>query len=162
MTMNATISLAVRLSLAAWGMFFLATASPASTNTPIYKCFDRNLTLLYTDQPCKDGEQLDLRPGDADPASLARLERERDRLDQSAAQRIADERRAALQRDLAYGPAQGDVFYGGAAPDYSLDYGYPLVAYPPYAHPRPRHPHRPRVAAAPRFAPSPPYQVPRQ
>ena len=159
--MSATFSLSVRLSLAACAMF-LATASAASTNTPIYKCFDRNLTLLYTDQPCKDGEQLDLRPGDADPASVARLERERDRLDQSYAQRIADERRAALQRDLAYGPAQGDVFYGGA-PDYSQDYyGYPLVAYPPYVHPRARHPHRPRVAATPRFAPSPPFQVPRQ
>lgn len=138
----------------------LAVAPVWSASTPIYKCFDRNLTLLYTDQPCKDGEQLDIRPGDADPASVARLERERDRLDQSAAQRIADERRAAMQRDLAYG-SQGTMVYDGPAPDYSLDYGYPLVAYPSYSHPRHRRPHLPRITAAPRAAPSPP-QMPRQ
>ena len=158
--MNARFSLAVRVSMAACGLL-LAAAPAWSGSTSIYKCFDRNLTLLYTDQPCKDGEQLDLRPGDADPASLARLERERDRLDQSAAQRIADERHAALQRDLAYGPMRGDVFYDNSAPapDYSLDYGYPLLAFP--SRPRHRRPHLPPVAA-PRFGPSPPFQVPRQ
>ena len=150
-------------AIAAPLLFVAGIASAAST--PIYKCFDKNLGLLYTDLPCKDGEQLDLRAGDADPASVARLERERDRLDQSFAQRILDERRAALQRDLVYGP-RDDVFYGGGGPDYTPDYsyGYPLVAYPYYSHPRPKRPHvAPRIAAqAPRFAPSPPFQVPRQ
>ena len=157
--------LGVSAFIAASLVYLAGIASAAGT--PIYKCFDKNLGLLYTDVPCKDGEQLDLRPGDADPASVARLERERDRLDQSVAQRILDERRAALQRDLVYGP-RDDVFYGGGGPDYSPDYdsgyGYPLLAYPYYSHPRPKRPHMPPriVAQAPRFAPNPPFQIPRQ
>ena len=79
----------------------LLMAPAQGANTPIYKCFDKHLALVYTDLPCKDGELLDLRPGDADPAAVAGLERERERLSLSAAQRIADERRAALQRELA-------------------------------------------------------------
>ena len=161
--MNARFAMAVRVSVTGCGLL-LAVAPAWSAGTPIYKCFDRNLTLLYTDQPCKDGEQLDLRPGDADPASVARLERERDRLDQSAAQRIADERRAALQRDLVYGPR--DVSYDGGAPEYTgADYGYygyPLLAYPWWSHPHPKRPHLPPIAQMPRFAPKPPFQVPRQ
>lgn len=107
---------------------------------------------------------LDLRPGDADPASVARLERQRDQLDQSAAQRIIDERRAAAQRDLAYG-MRDETIYDRVAPDYSdssLGYGYPLLAYPPRAHPRPRRPHPPQMAESRHIAPSPPYTVPRQ
>ena len=150
----------MRVSIAAFGLSLMTVPAWPAT-TAVYKCFDRNLTLLYTDVPCQDGEQLDLRAGDADPASVARLERERDRLDQSAAQRIADERRAALQRDFAYGPG-GQVFYDYPAPDYSPDYGYPLVIYPSFGHPRHPRPHPPRVAQAPRFAPNPPFQVPRQ
>jgi hypothetical protein len=56
---------------------------------------DKNLGVLYTDEPCKEGQQLNVRAGDADPAAVARLERQRDALDQSAAQRIADPHRAA-------------------------------------------------------------------
>ena len=143
------------------------TGAAWAASTPIYKCFDKNLGLVYTDLPCKDGELLDLRPGEADPASVARLERDRDRLDQSAAQRIVDERRASEQRELAdrmrsepiYGIPDSSLAYG-----YGNDYlyGYPLVAYPPYAHPRPRRPHLPRIAEPHRFAPKPPFIVPRQ
>lgn len=151
-----------RASIVLCALFFLVEpAWPA--NTPIYKCFDKNLGLLYTDLPCKDGEQLDLRPGDADPASVARLERERDQLNQSAAQRIVDERRAVAQRDLAYA-MPGEAIYDRGAPDYSdssLAYGYPLLGYPVFPHPRPRRPHLPRVAEPPRFAPNPPFTVPR-
>jgi hypothetical protein len=167
MTMNPRYrsALGARAAIALCGLLFVA--GPAwSANTAIYKCFDKNLGLLYTDLPCKDGEALDLRPGDADPASVARLERERDQLDQSAAQRILDERRAAAQRDLAYG-MRGEAIYDRGVPDYadsSLDYGYgyPLFAYPVHAHPRPRRLHPARIAEPPRFAPNPPYIVPRQ
>src|ERR1700704_1636095 len=73
----------------------VVTAASWAATTPIYKCLDKNLGLLYTDQPCKEGEQLNIRPGDADPAAVARLEPQRDALDQSASQRIADLRRPA-------------------------------------------------------------------
>jgi hypothetical protein len=49
-----------------------------AAKTPIYKCLDKNLGLLYTDEPCKDGEQLNIRAGDADSAAVARPERQRD------------------------------------------------------------------------------------
>jgi hypothetical protein len=137
-----------------------ATASAAST---IYKCLDSHLGVVYTDLPCKDGEKLDIRAGDADPDAVARLDRIRDQLDQSAAQRIADERRAAAQRAYAdelrrEAEDRSPPLYASAYEPY-LDYGY--VAYPPFAERRlPREKPR-KVERARGFAPSPPYIVPR-
>ena len=148
------------MSIALVGLLFAVEPALAAT-TPIYKCFDKNLSLLYTDLPCKDGEKLDLRPGDADPAAVARLERARDQLDQSAAQRILDERRAAAQRDLADRMRREAVYDSGVPDSLAYGYGYPLVVYPPYAHPRPPRLRQPRMQEAPRFAPNPPYIVPR-
>ena len=142
------------------GLFLLAPLSSSAAIKPIYKCFDKNLGLLYTDEPCKDGELLNIRAGDADPAAVARLERARDALDQSAAQRIVDERRAAAQRDLA-------AWYAGGAEPGAYDYP---VANAPYDygvawwfpgfgrhHPPRSRPHRPleprRLALAPRQMP---------
>ena len=104
-----------------------ATAAWAAA-APIYKCLDRSLGVLYTDVPCKDGERLDVRAGDADPAAIAQLAREREALDRSAAQRIADERQAALQRRYydpgpAYWAPDGSAY--AEAPDYfPYAYGY--------------------------------------
>ena len=101
---------------------------------PIYKCVDRNLGITYTDVPCKDGERLDVRAGDADPAALARLDREREALDRSAAQRIIDERRATLQRRAYDQPAYlvQEGYTYPEMPDYApYTYGY---GYYPYAY----------------------------
>jgi hypothetical protein len=104
-----------------------AWAAPA----PIYKCVDRNLGISYTDIPCKDGERLELRTGDADPAAIARLERERAAWDQSGAQRLADERRAYLQRRTYDQPAylvqEGGFAYPEAPDYYPYAYGYPFA-----------------------------------
>src|ERR1700681_1798673 len=81
----------------------------SAATTPIYKCFDKSLGLLYTDEPCKEGEVLDIRAGDADPAAVARLERAREAFDRNATQRIADERRAPVQRDVAAGYGRDDA-----------------------------------------------------
>ncbi len=87
------------------------SASGWAATTPIYKCLDRNLGLLYTDEPCRDGEQLDIRAGEADPAAVAWLERQRNALDQSASQRISDLRAAAPEGKSAsrsgYEPVDG-------------------------------------------------------
>src|SRR5882762_4356791 len=88
-------------ALTALGIVLLAVAPASASDTAIYKCLDNHLGLVYTDLPCKDGEKLDIRAGDSDPAAVARLERVRDQLDQSAAQRIVDERRAAERSALA-------------------------------------------------------------
>ena len=85
---------ALVLAISAVGVADAATA-------PIYKCLGDNLGTIYTDQPCKGGERLDVQAGDADPTAVERLQSARDQLDRSAAARLAEERRAAAQRDLA-------------------------------------------------------------
>src|SRR4029453_18216588 len=108
--------------------------------TTVYKCFDKNLGVLYTDEPCK-GEQMNIRAGEADPAAVAELQREREAVSRSAAQRIADNRRAALEReDVAqstYGPPLGLPAYSDAD-GYYAGYG----AYPYSTAKRGRHPMR--------------------
>src|SRR5215467_6897153 len=131
------------------GALVVGVGTAQGESVPIYKCIDRNLGIVYTDLPCKDGEKLDLRPGDADPAAVARLERDREQLNLAAAQRIADERRAALERDLAY-YNQPSIMATPNAPEPSMDYGYgyPLLAYPMAFRPRPPQV-RPRVPPQP-------------
>jgi hypothetical protein len=114
-------------------LVLLAPIGKSSAATQIYRCVDKNLGLLYTDEPCKDGEAMTIRAGDADPIAVARLERARDALDQSAAQRIADQRRAAAERDLAllYGGQDLRGGYGDMAANMQYapyDYGLPWFA----------------------------------
>jgi hypothetical protein len=105
------------------------TGTPAATAavTTVYKCFDRNLAVVYTDQPCR-GEQLDIEAGSADPAALAELARERQALSRAVEQRIADNRRlpsAVGAPDYYAGPppvAAPEVYYP-AAPGYYTPYG---------------------------------------
>ena len=132
------------------GLAWLAPLSGLAATEPIYKCIDANLRVAYTDVPCKNGEQLDIHAGEADPAAMARLQRERDRLDQSAAQRIADQQR---QRDL---PGRY------VADDYRPDSGSPANDYgggwwlQGVARPHPPKARSPRVREPRRFAPMPP------
>jgi len=127
----------------------IALIAPAwAVNAPIYKCFDNHLNVVYTDLPCKEGEVVDIRAGDADPAAVARLERERDRLDQSAAQRMADERRAALAPGSpAWVPEEQsppETVSSGYGYGY---YGSGYLRYPPVRRPLLHHPlpHRPHT-----------------
>jgi len=150
------LKVAACLSVAVAAMALVAPAR--AVNAPIYKCFDNHLNLVYTDLPCKDGEVVDIRAGDADPVAVARLERERDELDQSAAQRMLDERHAALTP--GYGawmppepspPESTSAAYGyGFGPGY---FWYPPVRHPLLRHPRPNRSHvvRGSVPATPRL-----------
>lgn len=133
-----------------------------AATAPIYKCFDKKLNLVYTDEPCKDGERLDLRAGDADPAAVARLERQVDALDQSADQRIADQRRTAaageLTSRLEYEPVnQGGAYDNGLA--YAGGYGFPWFPVMDRHRLRPR---PPKFHHLRHFAPNPPFKVPRR
>ena len=156
-------------AMIAAGALVLAIDVSDAATASIYKCLGTNLVVIYTDQPCKGGEQLDIRAGDADPAAVAQLQRARDQLDWSAAVRIAEGRHAAAQRDLAalarrerdedrsaeYDPDDN------AAPS---PYDHPLLWYPAFGSmhpPHPRRPHPPRTTAPRSFAPNPPYVVPR-
>jgi len=77
----------------------LVAGNAWASSTMVYKCFDRNQGVLYTDEPCR-GEQMNVQVTDANPLAVAELQRERDALARSTAQRLADGHRAAL--DNAY------------------------------------------------------------
>jgi len=141
----------------------LAPIGAAGATTTVYKCLDRNLGLVYTDEPCKDGERLDIRAGDADPAALARLDRARDALERSAEQRIADERRFAAQRDLAAWMSYTGLeppAYDDTVPPSAYDYAW-MSGFPSFVQPHPRRSKFPRAEGPRRSAPRPPFSVPR-
>jgi hypothetical protein len=122
------IELSVRAHcvMAILGLALLAPGSSVAATTPIYKCVDAHLGLLYTDEPCKDGEAMNIRAGDADPAAVARLDRERDALDKSAAQRIAAQRRLQ-DREAQYVIADGQFAYGETPYEYGAPW-WPAIA----------------------------------
>src|ERR1700681_458463 len=61
----------------------LASCVADGATASIYKSISVNLALIYTDQPCKGGEQHDIHAGDADPAAVAQLQRARQQPDYS-------------------------------------------------------------------------------
>jgi hypothetical protein len=139
----------------------MLTGSSWAATAPIYKCLDRNLGIVYTDLPCKNGEQLDIRAGTADARAVARLEHERDALDQSASERAADERRAVADNEPAlrsgYEPEDDAPAYDGGS---ALTANYGMIPFPPRRH----HPMRLRNAKLQvqlDVAPRPLYRVPR-
>jgi hypothetical protein len=143
---------------------WVATASgPAWAATTVYKCFDVTLGVLYTDQPCK-GEQMDIRAGEADPVAVAELQREREALSRSAAQRIADNRRAALELEYAaqrgYAPVEALPAYSGADVYYPAGYGAMPYSADRRGHPRGKQPLK-RFDRE-RFVPNPPRGHPRR
>src|SRR5258706_1366785 len=71
-----------------------------AASTVVYRCLDAHLGVVYTHVPCKDGAPFDVHTGEVDAAAVAKLERARDALDQSAAQRISDQRHPAGQKAL--------------------------------------------------------------
>ena len=157
---------AAACALTALGIVALAVAPASAANTAIYKCLDNRLGLVYTDLPCKDGEKLDIRAGDADPAAVARLERVRDQLDQSAAQRIVDERRAAERTALANRlrrEAEEERSAAETAATYApFDYGYGYAPFLPVTRMHPPRARAHRFREPLRFAPRPPYFIPRR
>src|SRR5258708_12105166 len=70
-------------------LVLLVPISSWATTTPIYKCVDKSLGVVYTDEPCKDGERMNIRGGDAHPPAVAPPQRARAPLCQSSPHRIA-------------------------------------------------------------------------
>jgi len=139
----------------------IAAGVASAGTTVVYRCLDSHLGVVYTDLPCKDGEAFDTRAGEADASAVARLEHLRDMLDQSAAQRISDERRAASQKQFV---AQSSPYIDQGRNDEDMyDSGLYGSAYAGYAPLRPHHPrhHPARPSSMHGAAPQPPYIVPR-
>ncbi|TMH59632.1 MAG: hypothetical protein E6H53_07275 [Betaproteobacteria bacterium] len=140
----------------------LASTASRAASTVVYRCLDTHLGVVYTDLPCKEGAPFDIRTGEVDTVAVAKLERFRDALDASAAQRMVDERRLAGQKELLAAQLQrgaGDG-YNGEETLGDGAYAYPVAGYAPFRSHPPRHPasRRPPSLGG---APSPPYVVPR-
>lgn len=81
-------------------MLSIVVAAFASTaGATIYKCTQSGGTVLYSDIPCKDGAIVDVRPGEADPGAIERLERERVEFERNMVTRRAADEAAAVRRE---------------------------------------------------------------
>jgi hypothetical protein len=144
-----------------------AAGAAHAASAPIYKCRGDNLTLIYTDSPCKGGERLDIHPGEVDPGGAARLQVASDQLDRSAAARAVEARRAAARRELAAWARyrhDEDIDAQQAYDDRvtPAPYDYSFSWYPGFVplHLPARSHHR-RSTPSGSFAPRPPHTVPR-
>ena len=119
---RSTACLTAALAALALGIAPAASAAVAT----VYKCFDRHLNVVYTDQPC-GGEKLDIELGRVDQNAVAELAREREALSRAVAQRIADNRRypvAAASDYIAVPPLpDGSEVYYPAGWGYYPQYG---------------------------------------
>ncbi|MDQ6917225.1 MAG: hypothetical protein M3023_05340 [Pseudomonadota bacterium] len=145
------------------GALAFAPGAVAAATAPIYKCMDAHLGLVYTDQRCADGKQIDIHPGHADPLAAELLEHARDQIERRAAARVAEDRRVAAQKDYAVRARRerqeaSEAVLGAAdneAPTWS-------PAYLPVVVPvRTRHHHPHRTATKRSFLPHDPLLGPR-
>src|ERR1700682_5982165 len=133
----------------------------AAAETPVYKCTQDGVAL-YTDTPCKDAALVEIHPGVADPAARVRLERAQAALDRSAVRRKANEElESARRNEIASLRREAEEVRGPIEPPVaSPDAGY-VPAWGYYSPARPHRARPPKRLARPRFAPPPPYVVPR-
>jgi hypothetical protein len=160
-------SAAAVIAAIAFSSLTCATGCVEAATNPIYKCVGADRGLIYTDQPCKGGEVVDIRPGNVDAAAVERLKIARDMLDRSAAARLADQRRHEEEKTFAAMASRlrddertaADADYNAALSPDSYGWWYPGSG---NGH-RPRFPHRvaPPRPVAHGFAPHPPFVVPR-
>lgn len=162
--MNKTFLLRPVLGAALLAVSFSIHPAQAATTT-VYRCLDAHLNVVYTDVKCKEGESFDIQTSEADPAALARLDRQRDALDRSADERLRAERLAAAQRYVPVPMASESGTDDG--PGYGGYYTYPVAGYgPTFQQDFRHHPLRPKVDHREVHrrggAPPPPYVVPRR
>ena len=53
----------------------------------VYRCHGADGAIEYRDYPCKGGAVVDMKPGEADPAAIARLQRAQAEFDRALARR---------------------------------------------------------------------------
>jgi hypothetical protein len=126
----------------------IVIAAYASTaGAAIYKCTEAGGQVLYSDVPCKGGSVVDVRPGDADPAAIARLERDRAEFDRNMVARRAADDAAALQRaalDARLREAEAAQRVAEETASAAVPYYSPLFVVPHVK--RHSHPHKVRPA----------------
>jgi hypothetical protein len=132
----------------------------------VYRCDDGRGGVLYSDIRCKDGTNVDLLPGKADPAAIERLQHERRAFDerQAAREARAKQEADALRADRRAhreAPGEGLREYRPSADWYYWSGVWPWPVVPvvkPPLRPRPDKPMpAPSVPARPELGrPSPP------
>jgi hypothetical protein len=152
----------ISFSAFALGLAAAVSITCAAAETPVYKCMQDGVAL-YTDTPCKDAALVEIHPGVADPAARVRLERAQAALDRSAVRRKANEELESARRDeiaslrreaeAVRSPIEAPVAYPDAG--YVPAWGY-------YSPARPHRARPPKRLDRPRFAPPPPYVIPRR
>ena len=79
-----------------WGQAFLGAALASfgaiahgqdSSASTVYRCHGADGAIEYRDYPCKGGAVVDMKPGEADPAAIARLQRAQAEFDRALARR---------------------------------------------------------------------------
>lgn len=151
----------ISLSAFALGLTTVFSTTCAAAEMPVYKCTQDGVAL-YTDTPCKDAALVEIHPGVADPDAQVRLERAQAALDRSAARRKANEElESARRNEIASLRQEAEAVRGPIEPPVA----YPDAGYvPAWGYYSPARPHRarpPKRLERPRFAPPPPYVVPR-
>jgi hypothetical protein len=96
-----------------------ASLASAAHAQGVYRCTDADGGVLYADAPCRGGVRLDLAPGRANPAAIAKLQRDLEREAQQQANRDAQERElrreaAWLQAPVVVAPGAESDAYAGA------------------------------------------------
>jgi hypothetical protein len=144
----------------------LMIGTTGAASAAIYKCTAADRGLVYTDQPCKGGEVLEVHAGEVDRDAVARLQVARDMLDRGAAARIAAQQRDAdLGAFAAVAQRQRDEDQAAADTDYTSPYDSYVGWYPGTGQMHRPHPPRERPPRGnPRrhaVAPRGPFVVPR-
>lgn len=120
----------------------------------VYRCDDGKGGVLYTDAPCRQGAQVDLLPGRADPVAIERLQREQKAFDERHAVREARLRaEAQAAREAQRKPAE-------APPAPVETYAYPPWAWGGWTAWPPVPPRPPRPPPPPEPAPYVPAKPP--
>ncbi len=153
------------VTMIASAVLALGIATSGVASAAIYKCTGADRALVYTDQPCKGGEVLEIHPGDVDRDAVARLQVARDILDRGAATRLAAEQRDADLRAYAIAQQrQRDEDRLADTADYVSPYDSYAGWYPGTGQmhrPHPPRPRPPRNMPPHASAPRPPFVVPR-
>lgn len=85
-------------ALASFGVIAHGQDSGAST---VFRCRAPDGTIEYRDYPCKGGAVVDMKPGEADPAAIARLQRAQAEFDRALARRRMLEEAGARAEEAA-------------------------------------------------------------
>jgi hypothetical protein len=154
------------IALTTCTIVFATLAFARTADAEVYKCTEAGGKVLYADVPCRGGSVVDVRAGSADPAAIARLERQGAEFDRNMIARRAADEASAIQREALNAQlrqAEAAQRASEAAADMQTQYYGPAYfvaprVKPPRSH---RHSHAHQAPRAPRHnVPASPVPLP--